>query len=248
MITAIDDNGIKVFAFKESKDRCYYCPACKTKMVLKKGMIKVHHFAHVPDCDCEFRYGESEIHERIKVNLYHALNEKLPYGLINNVDIEHRINDFRTDIYAAINGIQLAFEIQCSNISDNEIEDRMEKHSNAGLATLWICDDITTLTHGQLGQYTLVYKPKSWQKKIYSIYKNNLFIYSKLRSIMAYHFEPYMLSHEGGEYFDSYNYESKTMFNAKKRLFNFVFNFHQIKNIYSLWMPELERWWESEYI
>jgi len=44
----------------------YVCPNCERPLVLKKGAIKVHHFAHKPPFTCAWSSGETQAHLRAK--------------------------------------------------------------------------------------------------------------------------------------------------------------------------------------
>ena len=39
---------------QEKSDGPFYCPVCVEETILKKGTMKVHHFAHKPPIRCEY--------------------------------------------------------------------------------------------------------------------------------------------------------------------------------------------------
>ena len=43
-----------VFGQDAIKENEYICPSCEEKVILKKGRIKIHHFAHKSDSECLF--------------------------------------------------------------------------------------------------------------------------------------------------------------------------------------------------
>lgn len=44
----------------------YRCPECGRMVILKKGRIVTHHFAHKPPVDCAWGRGESHAHREAK--------------------------------------------------------------------------------------------------------------------------------------------------------------------------------------
>ena len=100
----------------------YICPGCKASVIIRKGDIKQHHFAHKPgERDCKFydHPGEGEIHKMTKYIFADLLNkgkiknierlcprkytclsnncgrfdEQIKYDEGDEVVVEHRVND-----------------------------------------------------------------------------------------------------------------------------------------------------------
>ena len=64
----------KVYAWLINReDKPFSCPECGDEVILKKGIVKVHHFAHKPPTSCEFGQGESEKHRACKLEIYERL-------------------------------------------------------------------------------------------------------------------------------------------------------------------------------
>lgn len=65
-----------------TKEEAYYCPDCKGDLVLRKGDIKIPHFAHkgMPVI-CDF-LTETEEHYRAKLAVAAAIHEKKPVRLV----------------------------------------------------------------------------------------------------------------------------------------------------------------------
>jgi competence protein CoiA len=64
----------KVAAWDQVKtDGPFSCPLCIEEMILKKGTIKDHHFAHKPSITCEYGSGETEQHRECKLTIYERL-------------------------------------------------------------------------------------------------------------------------------------------------------------------------------
>ena len=48
----------------QQEDGPFYCPACRERVIVKKGWVKAPHFAHLPDADCSYiGEGESDDHQ-----------------------------------------------------------------------------------------------------------------------------------------------------------------------------------------
>ena len=48
----------------QQEDGPFYCPACRERVIVKKGWVKAPHFAHLPDADCSsIGEGESDEHQ-----------------------------------------------------------------------------------------------------------------------------------------------------------------------------------------
>lgn len=93
----------------------YTCPGCNESVIIRKGTIKMHHFAHRPDSKCTFynHPGEGEVHKMTKYIIADLLkkrkiekmrrskcsacstccNDRLIYQDGDEVLVEHRVND-----------------------------------------------------------------------------------------------------------------------------------------------------------
>ena len=94
----------------------YYCRFCGEELILKKGTVKIPHFAHKANSECRMEElitkgkcakGESEFHRECKTFIKEQM-EKLSY--VDHVDLEVPIGSRIADIviYATI----LLLEIQ----------------------------------------------------------------------------------------------------------------------------------------
>lgn len=135
MITALNINNKKVLAFKTLKEEGpFFCSECNEEVVLKKGEVKLHHFAHKSSSTC-LHSGESFLHESIKYELYEKLNTSSFYS---EVEIEKTIGSSRADVFAIKNGQSIAFEIQASSLTREKLKERTKKYSDKSIHTLWI--------------------------------------------------------------------------------------------------------------
>src|SRR6056300_909860 len=72
-------NGEYCLPCNAEKGLDYNCPGCGESVIVKKGDVKIHHFAHKPgERDCKFydHPGESEIHKMSKHIIADLLRNK----------------------------------------------------------------------------------------------------------------------------------------------------------------------------
>lgn len=104
-----------------SRSASYFCPKCRKDVILRKGRIRIPHFAHRPDPNCNWGLGESEEHRQCKTEIFDAL---LKVANVKNVILEHSIGASRPDVYAEIDNRPVAIEVQLSKLSLDEIKRR----------------------------------------------------------------------------------------------------------------------------
>ena len=127
-------NGEYCLPCNAEKGLDYACPGCKAPVIVRKGDIKIHHFAHKPgERDCKFydHPGEGEIHKMTKHIIADLLRKKkikkvvrsCPKGCTYDVEIdyeegdevvvEYRVNDKCIVDVALINNgkIKYIFEV-----------------------------------------------------------------------------------------------------------------------------------------
>jgi Competence protein CoiA-like family len=137
MLTALLEQ-VRVYARDAQKGGAYKCPGCLSGLVLKKGLIKIHHFAHRPGELCEFARGETQAHLEAKLALHAAF---APLGHRAEVEwpVEGLAGDRRADVFVwHLNGPKLAFELQHTAIGLAEIEERTAGYMAAGIAVVWL--------------------------------------------------------------------------------------------------------------
>jgi competence protein CoiA len=67
----------KALAPDESKSNSpFVCPRCAAEVILKKGSVKTHHFAHWPPVLCEYGQGETEEHRKCKLAIYEGCADR----------------------------------------------------------------------------------------------------------------------------------------------------------------------------
>lgn len=143
MLIARNANGELIQAYQASKAKGknvgeYYCPACKGKLVLKKGNVMIAHFAHQQHSDCAvFSEGETLPHLRGK----QLLLEKFE-GEGFEVTLECWLPELqqRPDLLLVLaDGKKIAVEYQCSPISPAALMERTRGYKRFGYEVWWIC-------------------------------------------------------------------------------------------------------------
>ena len=114
------------------------CPVCENKMIYKHGEIKIAHFAHEKDSECEDIYSEPESEEHLKGKrlIYEWLKTQ---EKIENLKLESWIPETkqRPDLYFEINSKRCVIEFQCSPIATEYIQ-RHRLYQLAGIIDIWV--------------------------------------------------------------------------------------------------------------
>jgi hypothetical protein len=137
MLTALCDD-IRVYASAADKGPDYLCPGCGAALILRKGRVRIHHFAHRPPVGCAWSLGETTAHLEAKLALKEALDPRC-----HRTEVEWPVaslaGDRRADVFAwEMLGGQIAFELQHTGIAIAEIERRTRAYMEAGLAVVWL--------------------------------------------------------------------------------------------------------------
>lgn len=158
MLTAINNEKI-VIARDAQKPGIFTCPECGEVVTLRKGSVKVHHFAHRSTTSCGYGKGESELHMDLKMQVYDALNA---HREVEYVAMEVAVGDVRPDVLAIIRGQQVAFEIQVSSLSIEDLYRRTAAYAAQDIAMIWILHwpEGTALDR--------LYHPASWERWLHT--------------------------------------------------------------------------------
>jgi Competence protein CoiA-like family len=137
MLTALS-NDVRVYATAAEKGPEYVCPGCRAALVLRKGRVRIHHFAHYPPVICSWGIGETLSHLEAKLALKEALQPRC-----HRAELEWPVaslsGDRRADVFVwEMAGGQIAFELQHTPISIDEIERRTRAYMSSGLAVAWL--------------------------------------------------------------------------------------------------------------
>ncbi|MCH9608459.1 MAG: hypothetical protein S4CHLAM45_10350 [Chlamydiales bacterium] len=130
---ACNSKGKIVRADHALRGETYTCFECQRPLLLRAGRRRRPHFYHKKAAPCRFRM-RSTFHLRIQNFLQEQLVSEKTF-LEHPFPSVRRIADF---VWPAKRWI---FEVQCSPISDYEVQKRMEDYQKMGYQVIWILYD-----------------------------------------------------------------------------------------------------------
>lgn len=199
MLTAISLNiNAKILARSvEKKEGPFICPSCKQELVLHKGNIRIHHFKHKPPVTCSRANGETEQHLQAKLAIFDALAAD---SNVTELDIEKDCGPSCADVYARINGIQVAIEIQKSSLSVADITMRTMNYHKSGIYVLWVGISNPDLWNNK-------YSPSAWEKWCHAAYFGRVYYWESGQMLRAVHFGAHKLYVESRSWYETGGYE-----------------------------------------
>lgn len=185
MLTALrQSDSTKVLArVSEKTEAPFVCPRCNGDLVLRKGQIKVHHFAHRPPITCTLGIGETNEHLKAKLEIYDALQQE---PNVTELELERDFGVSIADVYARISGVPVAVEIQRSVLSVNDIVARTRNYHQIGIAVLWVGLPSANL-------YTSKYSPRAWEKWCHAAYFGRVYFWERGQAFKVVHFGQYQI-------------------------------------------------------
>ncbi|WP_100487483.1 competence protein CoiA [Sporolactobacillus pectinivorans] len=113
----------------------FYCPVCRSPVLLKIGEKKRWHFSHHPLYHCLVdAETETEAHLAGKETLFRWAKMN---GL--SAELEHYLPEIHQRPDLLLRGIQpVALEFQCSSISESAVEKRTYGYLHSGVFPVWI--------------------------------------------------------------------------------------------------------------
>lgn len=117
----------------------FVCPNCKAVVVLKKGRIVVHHFAHKPPVSCTWASGETRAHLTAKTVIKEGFQAR---GLRAEVEVEviSAAGDRRADVlvWSPKAPHRAAIEVQHQPLSFDAIARRTVAYMVAKTPVAWV--------------------------------------------------------------------------------------------------------------
>jgi Competence protein CoiA-like family len=162
MLTALLD-GERIYAGCAARGPDYACPGCRRNVILRKGQIRIHHFAHEPGQSCAWGEGETEDHLEAKSKLYEAfVNRSL------RAEAEWEVpslgGDRRADVFIwEMAAGPVALELQHTPILPEAMVTRTKAYMAAGVAPIWI--PFVDLPEG-ISSIIENYRPKPFERWI----------------------------------------------------------------------------------
>jgi len=202
LLRALDGNNISHLAWDAQKsEKPFFCPNCNNEVILRQGVIKAHHFAHKPPVCCVYGSGESEIHYKIKKQLYEYLNLQ---PNCKKCDIERNLITVRPDVSLYIDNIPVAIEIQKSNIDIRIIRRRMIEYNKKKISVLWIIPDKSPNMQYHDKENEYVHRAIEWETYLHALNYGKLYYWQDNNTVMAYHFSSFRIYKEESEWYDEY--------------------------------------------
>jgi competence protein CoiA len=171
------------------EDGPFHCPECRYEVILKKGDIYTHHFAHNPGEGCSLGdvedgegAGESDLHRFAKKDIAEALSK---HKEVRNLRLERSLGSVRPDISFVFNGVPVAIEFQRSAIRPDVIQHRTIEYSRRGIFILWLSPygEATELNDGR------VYSMRDWERVIHALYGGTFYYWKQDEQLLPVHFE-----------------------------------------------------------
>tara|TARA_Y100000310_G_scaffold300838_1_gene336825 strand:- start:1412 stop:2161 length:750 start_codon:yes stop_codon:yes gene_type:complete len=163
-------NGSMVWGDEVSKqDGPFLCPECSCDVIVKKGKVRIHHFSHLPEAECRYSNGETELHRKAKRDIYEALSS---YRHVELVEVERRLRHVRADIYLESQGRRFAIEVQRSVLTTDDAEQRTEEYRSLGIHVLWLALVTQVPDSGD------TYRPKQWERWLRDLYGGRVYYWA----------------------------------------------------------------------
>lgn len=176
MLVALNTEQERCLARDTSRNEGpFTCPECQRTVILKKGKVKTHHYAHTPPAVCSYGVGESERHQRAKYALYDAISTRP--DVIDCV-LEKRLPGVRPDVYFIRHGKPVAIEVQRSTIDTDYIDHRMQCYTRLNIPVLWLILADTPDS---------AFRPKVWQQHLHYLYYGRIYFWQAGSQVQAVH-------------------------------------------------------------
>lgn len=119
------------------KQQSFFCPQCKEQLLLKAGQIKIPHFAHRKNSECDSLFSEGE-------SAVHLLGKQHLFQQFSNLRLSPVLEPYlpqlqqRPDLLITYKDRQYAIEFQCSPIAHASFHRRTNGYLNAKITPVWI--------------------------------------------------------------------------------------------------------------
>lgn len=202
----------RVDALGAAKGPQYFCPNCKTEVILKQGRIVIHHFAHKPPTDCSWATGETREHLLAKTVIRDAFRAR-NYQAEYEVEVLSGAGDRRADVLLTnANGQRVAVEVQHTPILYDAIERRTNGYAAAKVPVIWIGilsakmkDAATTSNSGLLIEQYVV---RPWEKWAHAYcFKELWYIDPQERTLWKGQFADYHIDVPSSSWYNEYGEE-----------------------------------------
>ncbi len=269
MLVALNSDKERCLAFETEKaESPFTCPFCSRNVILKKGKVREHHYAHEPDSYCEYGKGESQIHYKVKREIHQALKD---HPNCSKCDIERVLKGVRPDVSLVINGYYVALEIQKSDISVEQINRRLQVYSDLGIYLLWILPNEEPKTFYHEKESEDICRVKNWHRHLHNIHNDRLYYWQSGAMVKGFHMGDFYTYKEATEWYNENGdvqyggdtWEEKLTFKKpipyEDKLFHLAEDFKPIEREWSkreigefpnyskILVDNQESWWKKYY-
>lgn len=122
-----------VSAMDADRQESYFCPGCGQPVVIKRGTIKIAHFAHLRATCNSMAENESGNHLKGKLAFQQMAEDENVEG---QLETYFREIDQRADVYLPTQ--RLAVEYQCSGITQKRLTERTSGYKSLGIDVIWV--------------------------------------------------------------------------------------------------------------
>ena len=130
---ALDGNDKPVAAYRAKRGQNYRCIECLDPVRLRGGWHRQTHFYHLlPNRHCQM-HGKGMVHLQIQAHLKQILG--------GDCELEYPFPEIGRIADVVWKPHRLVFEIQCSPISKEEVEQRNRDYRGMGWEIIWILHD-----------------------------------------------------------------------------------------------------------
>jgi hypothetical protein len=110
-----------VHPLEAEKDDHFMCIDCNQDVIVKKGNIRKHHFAHKNDSNCHIyeNPSESQIHKMAKIILKKSIEQKIPIKIyrkcVRCVNIDESMIDFEKSEFTVLSRVVIEHRFEHNN-------------------------------------------------------------------------------------------------------------------------------------
>lgn len=141
MKIALDKDNNRVYIDDTHVKKQYFCPTCGEELILKKGDIKAHHFAHKANSNCTDSW-------HYDMSLWHSLwQDKFPKETQEIVKKKDG-KTHRADVL--LESKKIVLEFQHSPMSPDEFSDRNDFYNDLEYRVIWVFDASNEYYEGRI--------------------------------------------------------------------------------------------------
>jgi hypothetical protein len=133
LIAELTRHRIEAAAAKDRRAP-YICPGCGSSVILRRGPVRIAHFAHRPGVGCEYAVGETQAHMTAKRLFCDAFRAR---GLRS--EVEYQIGNQRADVVVwSPAGRMAVVELQHTNLDVEELRNRIRNYRSKDVPQIWV--------------------------------------------------------------------------------------------------------------